>query len=70
VAKRPRRGLRPFPTLAMPAVLLGGVFASVADKAFEAGIIGALIGLVIGVCLLAFPDLDRGGPADNDDFMH
>jgi hypothetical protein len=54
----------------MPAVLLGGVFASVADKAFEAGLIGVVIGLVIGVCLLAFPDLDRGGPADNDDFMH
>jgi hypothetical protein len=56
--------------MAMPAVLLGCVFASVADKPYEAGIIGALIGLVIGICILAFPDLDRGGPADNDDFIH
>ena len=70
MAKRPRRGLRPLPTMAMPAVLLGCVFAAVADKPYEAGIIGALIGLVVGICILAFPDLDRGGPADNDDFIH
>jgi hypothetical protein len=31
---------------------------------------GALVGLTIGIGLLAFPNLDRGGPADNDDFLH
>lgn len=54
----------------MPSVLCGGVFAAVADKPVEAGLVGVLVGLVIGVGLLAFPDLDRGGPADHDDFVH
>jgi hypothetical protein len=59
-----------FNLLAMPTVLLGCLFGLVADKPFEAAAIGALIGFFIGIGLLAFPDLDRGGPADTDDMMH
>lgn len=71
MAKRRRMsGWRIVNTLSMPAVLLAAIFAAVANKPYEAGIIGALVGFVIGVCILAFPDLDRGGPADNDDFIH
>ena len=54
----------------MPTVLLASIFALVADRPFEAAIIGGLIGIFIGIGILAFPDLDRNGPADNDDFMH
>jgi hypothetical protein len=70
MARRRMSGWRFLNTLAMPAVLCGALFASAADKPYEAGIVGALIGVVVGICILAFPDLDRGGPADNDDFMH
>lgn len=68
--RRRTSGWRILNTLSMPAVLLAAVFAGVADKPYEAGLIGALVGFVIGVCILSFPDLDRGGPADNDDFIH
>jgi hypothetical protein len=44
--------------------------AAVADNMGGAALMGALIGLVIGIGILSFPDLDRGGPADNDDFLH
>ncbi len=70
MARRRRGGLRAVNALGMPAVLCGGVFAAVADKPLEAGLIGVLVGLFIGVGILAFPDLDRGGPADHDDFVH
>jgi len=72
MAKPPRRSHRVWVVnaLAMPSVLLGSVFALVADKPVEAGLIGGLIGVFIGIGILAFPDLDRGGPADHDDFMH
>jgi hypothetical protein len=50
-------------------VLCAGIFAYVADHPVAAGAIGALVGAVIGIALLAFPNLDRGGPADTDDFI-
>ena len=65
-----RRGRPVFNLLAMPTVLLASIFGLVADKPFEAAAIGALIGIFIGIGLLAFPDLDRGGPADTDDMIH
>jgi hypothetical protein len=70
MAKQRKRGPRVLNTLAMPTVLFSGVFAFVADRPFEAAIVGALLGLVVGIGILAFPDLDRGGPADNDDMLH
>jgi uncharacterized MnhB-related membrane protein len=72
MARPPRRGRRGWivNALAMPSVLLASIFALVADKPFEAAIIGGLIGVFIGLGILAFPDLDRGGPADHDDMMH
>jgi hypothetical protein len=70
MARRRKGGLRILNTLAMPAVLCGFVFAAVANKPYEAGIVGVMVGLVIGICILAFPDLDRGGPADDDSFIH
>ena len=72
MARRPRRSRRGWivNALAMPSVLLASIFALVADRPFEAAIIGGLIGIFIGIGILAFPDLDRNGPADNDDFMH
>jgi hypothetical protein len=52
-----------------PTAVMAGVFATVADDPVAAAAVGAVVGLFIGIALLAFPDLDRGGPADNDDFM-
>ena len=70
MAKRPKRKWRVFNILAMPSVLLGCLFALVADNPFPAGMIGVLLGIVVGVGILAFPDLDLGGPVDSDDWLH
>lgn len=68
-APRRRRKRRALPWLITPAVLMAGVFAYVADNPLAAGAVGALVGLFIGIALLAFPNLDRGGPADTDDII-
>ncbi|MBL9095466.1 MAG: hypothetical protein JNK07_00955 [Alphaproteobacteria bacterium] len=52
-----------------PIAVTAGLFATVADNPVAAGAVGAVVGLFVGIALLAFPNLDRGGPADNDDFM-
>lgn len=69
MAPRRRRKRRSLMWLAVPAVLTAGLFAVAADNPLAAGGVGALVGLFIGIALLAFPDLDRGGPADTDDMM-
>lgn len=53
--------------LGAPTALTAGAFAYVADTPVPAAAIGAVIGFFIGVALLAFPNLDRGGPADDED---
>jgi hypothetical protein len=44
-------------------------FAAVADNMLGAAIMGSLVGVAIGIGILAFPNLDHGGPADNDDLL-
>ena len=57
--------------LSLPTVITAGAFAAAADNALAAGIVGALVGFFIGIALVSFPNLDRGGPGDNDDmFIH
>lgn len=70
MARPRRRKVLTFNILAMPTVLFASLFAIVADNAAPAALAGALLGFVIGIGILAFPDLDRGGPADHDDFIH
>jgi hypothetical protein len=55
--------------LVAPAIIMAGLFAVVADNPLVAAGMGALVGLFIGIALLAFPNLDRGGPADTDDII-
>lgn len=55
--------------LVVPAVLTAGLFAVAADNPLAASGVGALVGLAIGIAILGFPNLDRGGPADTDDIM-
>ena len=69
MAPRRRRKRRSILWLVLPATLTGLAFASVADDHLMAGGMGALVGLFIGIALLAFPNLDRGGPADDDGHM-
>ncbi|MDZ4868484.1 MAG: hypothetical protein SGI91_14290 [Alphaproteobacteria bacterium] len=52
--------------LGVPMALSAGAFAYVADNPLAAGGVGAVVGLVIGIALLAFPNLDRGGPDDSE----
>lgn len=67
----PRRRSRPVGwILGIPTSLCAAAFAAVADNMLGAAIMGSLIGLAIGIGILAFPNLDRGGPADTDDFIH
>ncbi len=56
--------------LGIPIALFSGIFAWNADNMLAAAGVGALIGLVVGIGILAFPNLDRGGPADTDDMLH
>jgi hypothetical protein len=67
---RVRRGRPILPVLAVPAVIAAGLFAWVADNTLAAALTGAIVGLFVGVAILAFPNLDRGGPADTDDMLH
>jgi hypothetical protein len=53
----------------IPMGLLAAIFAWVADHPLYAAGIGALIGFFIGLALIAFPNLDRGGPADTDSWL-
>ncbi len=66
---KPRSGRGIFGVLAVPAVLVAAVFAWVADNHFAAGFMGAIVGFFIGIAILAFPNLDRGGPADTDSML-
>ena len=68
-APRRRRKRRVLLWLLVPAVLMAGLFAYVADNPIAAAVVGALVGLFVGIALLAFPNLDRGGPADTDDII-
>jgi hypothetical protein len=62
-----RRKRRPYLwIMGIPAALMAGVFGYFGDNHLAAAGIGALIGVVIGIALMAFPDLDRGGPNDSD----
>ncbi len=69
MAPRKRRKRSLVAWLGVPMALSAGAFAYVADNPLAAGAVGALVGFVIGIALLAFPDLDRGGPSDTDDVM-
>jgi hypothetical protein len=68
-APRKRRKRRTLIWLLVPTVLMAALFAYVADHPLAAGVVGAVVGLFIGIALLAFPNLDRGGPADTDDII-
>jgi hypothetical protein len=56
--------------LGVPTSICAAVFSAAADNMLAAAMMGALVGFVIGIGILAFPNLDRGGPADNEDFLH
>lgn len=66
MAPRKRRGRRLGLWLGIPTALCAGAFAYVADNPLPAAAAGAVVGFVIGIALLAFPNLDRGGPDDTD----
>jgi len=66
----PRRLRRALYVLGIPTVVMAGAFSYAADNHFAAGAVGAVVGCVIGFAVLAFPNLDRGGPEDSDDFLH
>lgn len=67
----PRRRRKPVGwILGTPTAICAAAFAAVADNMLGAAIMGSLVGLAIGIGILAFPNLDRGGPADNEDFLH
>jgi len=69
MAPRKRRKKSLVLWLGVPIALSAGGFAYVASDPVMAGAVGALVGFVIGIALLAFPNLDRGGPEDSDDVM-
>jgi presenilin-like A22 family membrane protease len=56
--------------LAIPTLLSAAGVSYLAGNTLAAAGVGAIIGLIIGVGILAFPNLDRGGPEDSDDFFH
>ncbi|MBL8783127.1 MAG: hypothetical protein JNL06_19495 [Alphaproteobacteria bacterium] len=70
-ARRPPRRKSYVLWLGAPTALVAGAFAYVADHPMAAGAVGAVVGFFIGLAMLAFPNLDRGGPDDNEDgFIH
>lgn len=71
MAPPPRRRRKPVGwILGTPMAICAAGLAAVADNMGAAALMGALLGLAIGIGILAFPNLDRGGPADNEDFLH
>jgi hypothetical protein len=67
----PRRRRKPVGwILGTPTAICAAAFTAVADNMLGAAIMGSLVGLTIGIGILAFPHLDRSGPADTDDFIH
>ena len=70
MAPQRRRRRRPVGWIVgIPTALCAAAFTAAADNMLGAAIMGSLVGLAIGIGILAFPDLDRGGPADNDDMF-
>ena len=69
MAPRKRRKRNLVLWVGVPMALSAGAFAYIADNPLPAGAVGALVGFVIGIALLAFPNLDRGGPEDSDDII-
>lgn len=67
--RRRRRGRPILWTLALPTFLGAGGFAVVADNPVAAAWLGAIVGFCVGLGLLAFPNLDRGGPEDTDSML-
>ena len=65
-----KRGRRVLYVLGIPAALSAAGFAYVADNHLAAALMGAIVGFVIGIAILAFPNLDRGGPADTDSMLN
>ena len=70
MAKVRKRGPRVLSVLGISAAVSAAAFSYVADNHFAAAGVGAVIGLVIGFAIMAFPNLDRGGPEDSDDMFH
>jgi NADH:ubiquinone oxidoreductase subunit 6 (subunit J) len=68
---RPRRKKRRAAyALGLPMIFFAGLFAVVADNFLAAAAIGALVGFIVGIGIMAFPNLDRDGPADTDDMLN
>jgi ElaB/YqjD/DUF883 family membrane-anchored ribosome-binding protein len=67
VRKRSRRVLW---ALGVPTAVGAAGLAYVGDHTIAAAGVGAVIGFVIGFAIIAFPNLDRGGPEDSDDMFH
>jgi ElaB/YqjD/DUF883 family membrane-anchored ribosome-binding protein len=65
-----RRGRRVLWVFGIPVAVSAAAFSYVADNHLVAAGVGAVIGLVIGFAIMAFPNLDRGGPEDSDDMFH
>jgi hypothetical protein len=53
----------------IPTVLGAAGLGWVADKWMAGAITGAVIGLVVGFALAAFPNFDVGGPDDSPDML-
>jgi hypothetical protein len=64
--RRRRRGRSIAIWLVAPTVLMGILFAWLSVEPERGAAVGALVGLAIGIGLLAYPNLDRGVPDDED----
>lgn len=69
MAQHRRRRSGKFLLFAIPMGVLAPLFAWVADNPLAAAVTGALVGFFIGIALIAFPNLDQGGPADTDSWF-